>query len=332
MEGSQQPLFDSIYSHGFARVAVAMPPVDVASPEFNANQTIELARRAAADDSVLVVFPELGLSAYSNEDLFLQDGLLDAVEAGLARVLDGSRELPLILVVGAPLRSECRLFNCAIVMCRGSILGVVPKTYLPNYREFYEKRQFTSSRHAVSREVSLLGERVPFGNDLIFEAANVEGFNLHVEICEDVWTPIPPSTYAALAGATVLANLSASNITIGKAEYRRALCTSQSAKCIAAYMYSAAGPGESTTDLAWDGHAIICENGELLAEAERFADREQIITADIDLERLLQDRMRMTSFNDSATDCRERVQALRRIEFDFQVPAGRIPLQRKITR
>src|SRR3989442_849627 len=158
MEGSQQPLFDSIYSHGFARVAVAMPPVDVSSPEFHAHQTNELARRAAADDSVLVVFPELGLSAYSNEDLFLQDGLLDAVEAGLARVLDGSRELPLILVVGAPLRSECRLFNCAIVMCRGSILGVIPKTYLPNYREFYEKRQFTSASKALERHVRVRSE------------------------------------------------------------------------------------------------------------------------------------------------------------------------------
>src|SRR3989475_11890138 len=145
MEGSQQPLFDSIYSHGFARVAVAMPPVDVASPQFNENQTIELARRAAADDSVLVVFPELGLSAYSNEDLFLQDGLLNAVEAGLARVLDGSRELLLILVVGAPLRSECRLLYCGILICRGSILGAIPQNYLSHYRDFYAQLQFPSA-------------------------------------------------------------------------------------------------------------------------------------------------------------------------------------------
>jgi NAD+ synthase (glutamine-hydrolysing) len=180
--------------------------------------------------------------------------------------------------------------------------------------------------------VLFLGERVPFGNDLIFEAEHVEGFRLHAEICEDVWTPIPPSTYAAMAGATVLANLSASNITVGKAEYRKSLCASQSGKCIAAYLYSAAGPGESTTDLAWDGHALIYENGDLLAEAERFAQREQMITADLDLERLVQDRMRLTSFNDSAGDCRERVQALRRIAFEFHVPESEIPLRRHIPR
>ena len=227
-----------------------------------------------------------------------------------------------MLVVGAPLVFEAKLFNCAVVIYRGRVLGLVPKTYLPNYREYYEKRQFASSRDAVSREVLFLGERVPFGNDLIFEAGNVEGFRLHAEICEDVWTPIPPSTYAALAGATVLVNLSASNITIGKAEYRRNLCASQSGKCIAAYLYSCAGPGESTTDLAWDGHALIYENADLLAESERFADREQMITADIDLERLMQDRMRMTSFSDSVGDYRERLQAMRRIPFEFRVPAG----------
>ncbi len=197
---------------------------------------------------------------------------------------------------------------------------------MPNYREYYEKRQFASSRDALSREVRFLGEQVPFGNDLVFEAGNVEGFRLHAEICEDVWTPIPPSTYAALAGATVLVNLSASNITIGKAEYRRNLCASQSGKCIAAYLYSCAGPGESTTDLAWDGHALIYENAELLAESERFADREQMITADIDLERLRQDRMRTTSFSDSVGDCRERLQAMRRIaDSSFACRLARCP-------
>jgi NAD+ synthase (glutamine-hydrolysing) len=203
---------------------------------------------------------------------------------------------------------------------------------LPNYREFYEKRQFTSAREALSREVLFLGQPVPLGNDLVFDAIDVEGFKLHVEICEDVWTPIPPSTYAALAGATVLANLSASNIIIGKADYRRKLCASQSGKCIAAYLYSAAGPGESTTDLAWDGHALIYENSDLLAEAERFANREQMITADIDLERLAQDRMRLTSFQDSLAECRERVQAVRRVPFELRLPGGEVPLCRKIAR
>ena len=324
--------FDSIYSHGFIRAAVCIPSLRVADPEFNTDRTIELARQAATAQVAVALFPELGISAYSNEDLFHQDALLDAAKAGLARLVKASEGLPPILIVGAPLRFDAKLFNCAVVIYRGRVLGVAPKTYLPNYREFYEKRQFTSGWQAVSREVTLLGERVPFGNDLVFEAANVEGFAVHAEICEDVWTPIPPSTYAALAGATVLVNLSASNITIGKAEYRRNLCASQSGKCIAAYLYSAAGPGESTTDLAWDGHALIYENNDLLAEAERFADREQMITADIDLERLLQDRMRLSSFNDAIGDCRERVEAVRRVRFEFQAPEGKVPLQRKVAR
>src|SRR6266853_6068668 len=324
--------FDSIYSHGFIRAAVCVPSLRVADPAFNVQRTIELSRLASKASVAVALFPELGISAYSNEDLFHQDALLEASKSAVARLVQESDTLAPVLLVGAPLRFDAKLFNCAVIVYRGRVLGLVPKTYLPNYREFYEKRQFTSGRHALSREVDFLGARVPFGNDLIFEAANVEGFKLHVEICEDVWTPIPPSTYAALAGATLLANLSASNVTIGKADYRRNLCASQSGKCIAAYMYSAAGPGESTTDLAWDGHALIYENGELLAEAERFANHEQMITADIDLERLLQDRMRMTSFNDSATDCRERVQTIRRIPFEFRVPEEEVPLNRKIAR
>src|SRR5512136_3077777 len=309
--------FDSIYSHGFIRAAVCIPSLRVADPAFNLERTLALARQASKANVAVALFPELGLSAYSNDDLFHQDALLDASKAAVARLVKASAGLGPVLVVGAPLRFEDKLFDCAVVIYRGRVLGLVPKTYLPNYREYYEKRQFASSRDAVSREVRFLGERVPFGNDLIFEAGNVEGFKLHAEICEDVWTPIPPSTYAALAGATVLANLSASNITIGKAAYRHSLCASQSAKCIAAYLYSAAGPGESTTDLAWDGHALIYEDNDRLAEAERFSDREQMIVADIDLERLLQERMRTTSFNDAVTDVRERVQAIRRVPFEF---------------
>src|SRR5439155_18693046 len=282
--------------------------------------------------AAVALFPELGLSAYSNEDLFHQDALLDASKSSLARLVQESTELTPMLIVGAPLRFDGKLFNCAVILYRGRMLGIVPKSYLPNYREFYEKRQFTSGRHAVSREVFFLGERLPFGNDLVFDAINIEGFKLHIEICEDVWTPIPPSTYAALAGATVLANLSASNITIGKAEYRRSLCAGQSGRCIAAYLYSAAGPGESTTDLAWDGHALIYENNELLAEAHRFADREQMITADIDLERLLQERTRTTSFNDSIGDYRQRVQSVRLVPFEFRVPDETVPMRRDVAR
>src|SRR4030095_10498888 len=155
----------------------------------------------------VALFPELGLSAYSNEDLFHQDALLDATKSALGHLIKGSEALTPVLIVGAPLRFDGKLFNCAVVMYRGRVLGIVPKSYLPNYREFYEKRQFTSGRHAVRRDVFFGGERLPFGNDLVLDAANVEGVKLHVEICEDVWTPIPPSSYAALAGATVLTNL-----------------------------------------------------------------------------------------------------------------------------
>jgi NAD+ synthase (glutamine-hydrolysing) len=279
------------------------------------------------------LFPELGLSAYSNDDLFHQDVLLDTTRAALAELVDASRDLTPVLLAGMPLRVDNGpLFNCAVVVYRGRILGVVPKSYLPNYREFYEKRQFIAARQALAREIELLGQPVPFGNDLLFTATNIEAFVLHVEICEDVWVPVSPSTYAALAGATLLANLSASNITIGKAEYRRDLCATQSAKCLAAYLYSAAGPGESTTDLAWDGHALICENNEILAESERFLSSEHMIVADIDLERLVQERMRMSSFADCAADHRQQLQTMRSIPFTFQTPAGNIALQRSVER
>ncbi|HEX2916508.1 MAG TPA: NAD(+) synthase [Chloroflexia bacterium] len=327
----RQP-FNSIYSHGFIRAAVCVPFVRVSDPRYNAERTIALARRASEAHTALALFPELGISAYTNEDLFQQDALLDATKDALAQIVEASRDLSPVLLVGAPIRFEGKLFNCALAIYRGQILGIVPKTYLPNYREFYEKRQFTSGRDAVSREVVFLGQRVPFGNDVIFAASTINNFVFHIEICEDVWTPIPPSTYAALAGATVLANLSASNITIGKAEYRRDLCASQSGRCIAAYLYSAAGPGESTTDLAWDGHALIYENNEKLAESDRFAAEEHMITGDIDLELLAQNRMRMTSFNDAVGDHLEEARAIRRVEFDFTIPEGEIPLKRRIER
>ncbi len=324
--------FHSIYSHGFIRTTVCIPKLKVGDPAYNLEQTLLLARRASGIHAAVALFPELGLSAYSAEDLFHQDALLDAAEEAVQGVVQESRDLSPVLLVGAPLRFEEKLFNCAVVIYRGNVLGVVPKTYLPNYREFYEKRQFSSGRHAVGREVNFLGRTVPFGNDLIFDATTLPGFVLHAEICEDVWTPLPPSTFAALAGATILLNLSASNITVGKAEYRRNLCASQSGKCIGAYLYSAAGPGESTTDLAWDGHALIYENNDMLAESDRFARDEQMIASDVDLERLRQERMRMTSFNDTVGAYREQVRGIRRIPFTFQVPQGEITLMRHIER
>ncbi len=338
-------LFYSIYSHGFIRVAVCVPHVRVADPEFNTARTIGLAGKASDAGAAVALFPELGISSYAIDDLLQQEALLGGALAGIRRIIQASADLTPVLLVGAPLRFENKLFNCAIVIYRGHVLGIVPKTYLPNYREFYERRQFSAACHAVSRQVQFLGETVLLGNDLLFRAELISadgpsaaarrsltrdqeahftdglgGFGLHVEICEDMWTPIPPSSYAALAGATILANLSASNITIGKANYRKDLCASQSGRCIAGYLYSAAGPGESTTDLAWDGHALIYEDGKLLAESERFADHEQIITADIDIERLAQNRMRLTSFNDSAAMHRQQLEAIRAIDFAFQTP------------
>jgi NAD+ synthase (glutamine-hydrolysing) len=326
------PPFQSIYSHGFLRIAVCTPRVEVANPAVNAQRTIELARRARSREAALVLFPELGLSAYSNEDLALQDALLDAVEIAVAEVLEASRTLGTVLVVGAPIRAEGRLFNCALVICRGRLLGVVPKTYLPNYREFYEKRQYTSAAQAVGDSIEVGGERVPFGNELLFGCRGSADFVLHVEICEDLWAPIPPSTYAALAGATVLANLSASDATIGKADYRRLLCASHSAKCLAACAYAAAGYGESTTDLAWDGQAILCENGDVVAESKRFRYEDGLLTGDIDLERLRQERMRTTSFSDCVQLHRDRISRLRRIPFDLEMPEGAVSLERKIVR
>ncbi len=313
--------FFNLYNQDFVRVGVGIPAVRVADPAFNAEQTIALMREAAARKVALVLFPELGLSAYSCEDLFHQRAVLDGSREALAKVVEASRSLPLVAVVGVPLEIDYLLYNCAVVVTRGRILGVVPKTYLPNYREFYEARQFNPADSALTDRIDLLGNRaLPFASQLVFEADEQPLLRFHVEICEDLWVPIPPSSYAALAGATVLLNLSASNITVGKADYRRELVLSQSARCLAAYLYSAAGPGESTTDLAWDGHALVSENGNLLAESRRFEDSPQLVTAEIDLERLAQERMRQTSFGQSVRRERAALEKFRTVRFPLELP------------
>jgi len=315
--------FFNLYRHNFARVAVAIPEVRVADPAFNARQTISLLREAAGHDAVLAVFPELGLTAYSCEDLFHQQALLDGALAALGEVARASADLDLVAVVGLPLRVDGLLFNCAAVLQRGRILGVVPKTYPPNYREFYELRHFAPAGYAHTAEVDLLGQRqVPFGARLLFEADSQPCLILGVEICEDLWTPIPPSSYAALAGATVLANLSASNITVGKDEYRSQLVANQSGRCLAAYAFCAAGYGESTTDLAWDGHGMIYENGTCLAQTARFAYGSQLACADVDLDRLVQDRMRQTSFAQAMQAHAAVIAGYRRIRFSLALPVS----------
>jgi NAD+ synthase (glutamine-hydrolysing) len=323
--------FHSLYAHGFARVAAAVPHVRVAEPAFNAERTIALAKRASEVGAALVVFPELGISAYSIDDLFHQDALLQATLAAIEQIASHSSSLGPVIVVGAPLRVEHAVFNTAVVIHGGRVLGVIPKSYLPEYREYYEKRQFRAARDAVGEEIDLLGQTVPFGAGLLFAAGDLPAFIMHVEICEDFWVPIPPSSYAALAGATVLANLSASNITVGKADYRRLLAASQSARAVAGYIYTAAGLGESTTDLAWDGQAAIFENGDLLAQAERFSDEEELITADLDLDRIASDRASLSSYGDCVHDHRERLRRMRTIPFELgtRPPAA---LQRRIER
>ncbi len=308
--------FFNIHTHGFVRIACAAPRLKVADPAFNVAETVHLLRRADAQGASLALFPELGISAYAIDDLLQQNALLDAVLVALGVLVEESRSLRPVAVVGAPLRIDGRLFNCAIAIHRGRILAAVPKTYLPNYREFYERRQFASGERASVESVVLCGQDVPFGTDILLKAADVADFTIHMEICEDVWTPVPPSSFAALAGATVLLNLSASNVTIGKSDWRHALCKAHSGRCIAAYAYSAAGPGESTTDLAWDGQAMIYESGVLMAEAERFAAEPQIIVADIDLERLVMDRIRQNTFGDNADALRDRLN-FRTVSFEL---------------
>jgi NAD+ synthase (glutamine-hydrolysing) len=324
--------FDCLYSHDFVRLASCVPRIEVADPAFNFAETLRLAARGDAAKATVMVFPELGLSAYSIDDLLFQDALLDAVEARIGELVEASQKLFPVLVVGAPLRSRGQLYNAAVVIHRGSILGVVPKTYLPNYREFYERRHFASGAGARDRAIAVAGREVPFGIDLLFRSNGPIAVCFHVEICEDVWVPLPPSTSAALAGAEVLINLSASNITIGKAETRRLLCASQSARAIAAYIYSAAGPGESTTDLAWDGHAAIFEYGDCLTESTRFANDSTLIMADVDLGRLRQERMRVNTFGDCIQVEAERLTAWRSIGFRLDAPDAAVALQRRIER
>lgn len=325
--------FFNIYSHDFARVAVGIPRCRVADPAANATETIALAVEAAQNGAALIAFPELGLSAYTCDDLFHQRALLDASVEALASIVAASESLPLAMIVGLPLRVEHLLFNCAVVVAAGRIHGVVPKSYLPNYGEFYEARQFSPAESASVDEITLLGQTVPFGPELLFQVANLPLLRFHVEICEDVWVPIPPSSFAALAGATVLVNLSASNIVVGKSGYRHQLVSQQSARCLSAYLYSSAGKGESTTDMAWDGQALICENGELLSESERFLDTSHLIYADVDLERLSRERMRATTFGHSVRRHRDEVAKFRTVSFSLALPLDKkMPLQRRIER
>ncbi|MDP3404671.1 MAG: NAD(+) synthase [Brevundimonas sp.] len=297
---ADRPDFHSPRTHGFVRVAAATPVVHIADPVSNGQAHADLIRSAAAQGCELVVFPELSLSAYAIDDLHLQTALLDGVERQLGALATVAGEAGVAAVVGAPIRHGDRLLNCAILLAGGEIVGVVPKTYLPNYREYYEKRWFSSGDDIGAETLTVDGRDSWIGTRLLFEADDRPGFVVGVEICEDFWAPVPPSTRQALAGARILLNLSASNIVIGKADERALLCASQSARAMAAYVFAASGWGESTTDLAWDGQATIHELGTKLASGERFAIESHLTIADVDVERIGQERMRNGTFADCA--------------------------------
>ncbi|MCQ9156484.1 NAD(+) synthase [Acidomonas methanolica] len=322
--------FHNPYRHGFARIAACTLPVRLADPAANAAALSVEAAACSAEHVAIAVFPELCLSGYALDDLRQQDALLDAVERALQTLAEASRGWSCVAVIGAPLRHADRLFNCAVLLHRGRILGIVPKSYLPNYREFYEARQFAPGVTRRNETLTLGDMSIPFGTDLLFTAEDVPGLTLGVEICEDLWVPTPPSTALAMAGASVIANPSASNITIGKAEDRTLLIRSQSLRALCAYAYAAAGPGESTTDVAWDGQVSLHEAGTLLAESPRFPRDAARAVADIDLDLIRQERSRMGSF----AACADAQPPLvwRRIPFRVAPPAAAIPLRRTVPR
>ncbi len=324
--------FYAAHSHGFVRTATSTPRVRTADIAYNRDAILEEARLAHAAQVDLVVYPELCLSSYALDDLHLQSALLDTAEVAIAEIVAASAALSPLLLIGSPLRHNGRIYNCALAIAKGRLLGAVPKSFLPNYREYYEKRWFSHGRNVIGQSISVNGAQVPFGTDLLFVAANMPSFVLGVEICEDYWSPQPPSTRAALAGATVLANLSASNITIGKSDERHMLCKAQSSRAVAAYVYSASGHGESTTDLAWDGQGVIYELGELMAESERFALEPELCVVDLDCERILSERMRMQTFGDAAEAAGRPEDSYRRIAFDLGNAGTDIGLRRPIRR
>ena len=323
--------FFNLYAHGFARVAACTLPIRMVQPQANAEAVLAQARECADAGACLAVFPELTLSGYSIEDLLMQDTVLDAVQDALAWLVPQTASVGCVIAVGAPLVSLNRIYNCAVVIHRGRVLGVVPKSYLPTYREFYERRQIGPGDD-VTGEIRVAGQDVPFGADLLFAADDLPGFVLNVEICEDMWVPIPASAEAALAGATVIANLSGSPITVAKAEERKVLCLSGSSRLLAGYVFSAAGEGESSTDLSWDGQTMVYEAGTLLAESERFPEGPRASIADLDLGTLVQDRLRQGTFDDNRRTHAERVGEYRTVTFDMEPPSGDLGLRRPLAR
>ncbi|MDE5906394.1 MAG: NAD(+) synthase, partial [Alistipes sp.] len=297
---------------GFLKVAAAIPHVRVADCEYNAERIVALAEEAARRGVEIVAFPELAVTGYTCGDLLLQSTLLDAADEALEEIVRATRKLPLAILVGAPLRHGTTLYNCAVVLTQGRILGVVPKSYIPDYSEFYENRWFASGAGISEERIAAAGQQADFGTDLTFE---VNGTEFGAEICEDLWTAVPPSSHLALNGAKVVFNLSASPEAVGKHAYLRQLVAQQSARTLGAYVYCSAGMGESSTDLVFAGNGIIAENGTILREAERFSSEEQLVVADVDIERIDFERRRNTSFRQHETAAENTV-------IEMEIPEG----------
>ena len=329
---SETHSFYDAHAHGFVRVATATPASRTADVAFNLAGVLAEARRAHAAGVDLVVYPELTLSSYAIDDLMLQQALLDAVEDALAQLIAHSADLAPVLIVGAPLRRAGKLYNCALAIAGGQVLGVVPKSYLPNYREFYEKRYFAHGRGCRDLWIGVAGEEVPFGTDLVFAANNLPGFAFGMEICEDFWAPQPPGTLAALAGALIVANLSASPVTIGRADDRHLHCRASSTRGLCAYAYSASGHGESTTDLAWDGQGVIYELGDLMAQSARFDLTPELCIVDIDTARIAAERLRNQTFADAAEAAGHPADTYRKVLFEHAGAPGDKGLIRPVAR
>ncbi|GGE46208.1 NAD(+) synthase [Marinicauda pacifica] len=326
-------VFDNIYRHRMARIAAFAPPVALAQPAVNVERIVDLARHAHERHAAVALFPELCITGYSLDDLHHQNPILDAAEAATRDLIEHSKAWRPLLLVGTAVRVHSQLYNCALVIHRGRLLGIVPKSYLPNYREYYEQRWFAEAPGALVESVRYAGQETEFGARLLFEAEDLPELRVHVEICEDLWAPNPPSLDGALAGATLMTNLSASNVTIGKARERAQLCQVQSFRCLGAYAFAAAGVGESTTDLAWDGQLTVHELGQSLAQSDRFNPDGTELFTDIDLERIEQDRIRFATYRDTAARAAERLRDFRRVRFALDLPLDTpIPTERAIDR
>ncbi len=304
--------------YGFIRVASAAPNIKVADTHYNTEQIIKMVDRSIQQKAAILVFPELCITGYTCSDLFFQTRLLQSSLESIQTLTDYSRGKHILFAVGAPIQVGHALYNCAVLIADGQIYGIVPKTYLPNYNEFYEKRWFSSSLMMKDTTAFINNQTVPFGTDLIFRHKHLPQLQLGVEICEDLWVPIPPSTYAALNGANLLLNLSASNEIVGKSAYRKTLLASQSARTISAYIYASCGFGESTTDVVFGGHSLIYENGVLIAENKRFETHGTLTYGDIDIDRLNADRLKMSTYRDAAISNSKT--PYRMVDFDFAIP------------